>query len=213
MAESDERIDLLNRAKRGDAECLGSLLELYRNYLYLVARTQVDLHLRVRASPSDIVQDTFLKAFRSFSDFRGRSEAELLAWLRQILVNSIVTAFDRHVRSRKRNVRREQSLEALGKLLDQSTRQMEQVLAVQGASPSAVVQRRELAARVADHLAELPDHYREVIVLRNLEGLSFNEVAQKMGRTSQATRQLWTRAIRRLRLIDEDNSNENSQIT
>jgi RNA polymerase sigma-70 factor (ECF subfamily) len=63
---------------------------------------------------------------------------------------------------------------------------------------------RETSALVADRLAELPPSYREVILLRNLEGLSFDEVAQRMGKTSPAVRQLWTRAIRRLKLPDEN---------
>jgi RNA polymerase sigma-70 factor (ECF subfamily) len=64
--------------------------------------------------------------------------------------------------------------------------------------------KQEYSAQVADRLAQLPQQYREVIILRNLEGLAFEEVAQRMGKTSAAVRQLWTRAIRRLKLPDEN---------
>jgi RNA polymerase sigma-70 factor (ECF subfamily) len=58
--------------------------------------------------------------------------------------------------------------------------------------------------QVANRLAQLPPHYREVIILRNLEGLPFEKIAQRMGRTSVAVRQLWTRAIRRLKLSNDE---------
>jgi len=80
---------LLARARQGDTDGLGSLLELYRNYLYLMARTQIDLHLQGRASPSDVVQEAFAQACENFAQFRGGSEKELLAWLRRILVNTL----------------------------------------------------------------------------------------------------------------------------
>ena len=80
---ADSRRDpegLLTRARQGDADSLGALLELYRNYLHLLARTQIDLHLQGRVSPSDVVQETFLQACRHFGQFRGGSDKELLLW-------------------------------------------------------------------------------------------------------------------------------------
>jgi RNA polymerase sigma-70 factor (ECF subfamily) len=194
---------LLNRARDGQNDCLGELLERYRNYLYVVARTQIDLHLSVRASPSDIVQETFLRAARKFQTFRGKSEGELLAWLRRILARSVVNAYTRHVRSTKRNVRRDRPLKLPAAAVDESSRQVDSALAASGTSPSSAAMRAEYSMQVADRLAQLPPHYREVIILRNLEGLPFEKIAQRLGRTSVAVRQLWTRAIRRLKLPDE----------
>jgi RNA polymerase sigma-70 factor (ECF subfamily) len=191
---------LLLRAQEGDEEGLGLLLQSYRNYLHLVARTQIDLHLAARVNPSDIVQETFLQACRGFGQFRGRTQAELLTWLRQILVHNIVSAFNRHMRSQKRDVRRERSLEVIARNVDCSSQHIEAALAAQGSSPSVCAQRQELAALVADRLAELPPRYREVVVLRNLEGLTFEEVGARMGNTRQAARKLWAKAIDQLRL-------------
>ena len=70
--------ELLSRARKGDGECLGELLTLYRNYLTLLAGTQLERRLRPRVSPSDIVQETMLRAHRHFGQFKGRSEAEFL---------------------------------------------------------------------------------------------------------------------------------------
>jgi RNA polymerase sigma-70 factor (ECF subfamily) len=200
---SQDYDNLLGRARGGQSECLGELLERYRNYLYVVARTQVDLHLAVRASPSDVVQETFLRAARQFETFRGNSEGELLAWLRRILARSIVNAYAHHVKSGKRDVRRERPLRLNPHAVDESSRRIDSALAATGKSPSGAAIEHEHSMLVADRLALLPKHYREVIILRNLEGLSFDDVAQRMGRTSAAVRQLWTRAIRRLKLGDE----------
>jgi RNA polymerase sigma-70 factor (ECF subfamily) len=197
--ERHDREQLLANARRGDGDCLGAILELYRNYLHLLARTQIDLHLRGRASPSDAVQQTFLQACANFADFRGGSEKELLGWLRRILVNTLAQMVEKEVKARKRDARREVSMEQLVRDLEGSSEAFEAALVSPHSSPSERAEQRELAARVADQLARLPADYREVIVLRNLEGLPFEEVAHRMGRKSGAVRVLWLRALDRLR--------------
>ncbi len=190
---------LLAQARQGDGDCLGALLELYRNYLHLLARTQIDLHLQGRVSPSDVVQETFVQACANFAQFRGGSEQELLAWLRRILVNTLAGVVEKQLKARKRDVRREVSVERLVRNLEDSSAAFTAALVSPHSSPSAQAERRELAALVADQLARLPTHYREVIVLRNLEGLPFEEVARRMKRTAGAVRILWLRALDQLR--------------
>jgi RNA polymerase sigma-70 factor (ECF subfamily) len=192
---------LLSAARQGRRECLGTLLELYRNYLYLVARTQLDLHVQAQINPSDLVQEAFLEASRDFGQFRGHTEGELLAWLRRILVHNLAHLVEKVTQAQKRSVRREVSLEEHLKTLDQSAAKVEAALLCQGSSPSAQAQRREQAALLADQLAQLPTTYREVIVLRSLEGLAFEEVARRMGRSSGAVRALWLRALDQLRRL------------
>jgi RNA polymerase sigma-70 factor (ECF subfamily) len=192
----------LAEVQQGRGEHLGTLLELYRNYLHLLARTQIDLHLRGRVSPSDVVQETFLQACRHFRRFRGSSEQELLAWLRRILINCLARVVEKQVKARKRDVRREVSLYRHRKAVESSSAAVEAALAGQHSSPSAQAQRRELAARVAEQLAKLPEAYREVIVLRNLEGLPFEEVGRRMGRSAGAVRVLWLRALDRFRQLN-----------
>jgi RNA polymerase sigma-70 factor (ECF subfamily) len=182
------------------------LLELYRNYLYLVARTQIDLHLRAQVNPSDLVQETFLEAYRDFGQFAGTTEAELLGWLRRILVHNLGGLVQKHVQAQKRDVRRVASLELSLANQGSSTARLGAALAGGALSPSVHSQRRELAAVLAEQLVRLPEDYREVIVLRSLEELPFEEVASRMGRTPGATRVLWLRALDRLRrlLKEED---------
>jgi RNA polymerase sigma-70 factor (ECF subfamily) len=192
---------LLAAARKGHAEALGTLLELYRNYLDLVARTQIDLHLQAQANPSDLVQETFLEAYRDFNQFRGQTEAELLGWLRRILVHNLARLVEKQVRTRKRAVRQQISLEQNLKNLEKSAAKVEAALLAHGSTPSARAEKRELAALLADQLAKLSPSHREVIVLRNLEGLAFDEVARRMARTSGAVRVLWLRALDRLRQL------------
>jgi RNA polymerase sigma-70 factor (ECF subfamily) len=199
--QSQNAEQLLAEARNGRGDSLGALLELYRNYLYLLARTQIDLHLQARANPSDVVQETFLQACGHFGQFRGNSEKELLSWLRRILVHNLARLVERQVKAQKRNVRREVSLERYQTLLHQSSQHFEDALVSQCSSPSVQAQRRELATLVADQLAQLPPAYREVIVLRNLEGLAFDEVARRMDRTPGAVRILWLRALEQLRQL------------
>jgi RNA polymerase sigma-70 factor (ECF subfamily) len=167
----------------------------------VLAATQVEQRLQPRVSPSDVVQETMLRAARNFRQFRGTTEPELLAWLRQILVNNLAKFIEQHVLAAKRDVRREVSIEHLGKRLEQSTVQLAALLPTDSKSPSMAVQQREEAVQLADRLAELPADYREVLVLRNLQGLPFEEISQRIDRSVGATRMLWLRAIEKLRSL------------
>ncbi len=190
---------LLEIAKRVGPSALGLLLELYRNYLRILARSQLSPELLPRATASDVVQDTFLEAYRDFVQFRGNTPAEFVAWLRRILVRNIARLVEHHLITQKRDVRKEVSLDAIAKAFDQSTCRLDQVLGAAVQSQSDRVQSSERAALVADHLAKLPSQYREVLVLRHLEELPFEEVAERIGKTAGAARMLWIRAIDRLR--------------
>ena len=191
---------LLQKARAGDGQALGRLLELYRNYLRLLARTQIDGGLRVRLAPSDLVQETLLEAHRDFGNFLGTTEKELLAWMRQILVRNLADQVRRH-RAGPRDWQRQESLEAM---LDRSSQEVEEALARSISSPSAIAARREQAVLLADALAQLPPHYRDVIVLRNLERRRFDDIAGRMGRSAGAVRMLWARALEKLSHLLEE---------
>jgi RNA polymerase sigma-70 factor (ECF subfamily) len=193
---------LLQRARVGEAAALGQLLELYRNYLRLLARTQIDTALRGRLDPSDLVQETLLEAHRDFHQFEGATEKELTVWLRRILVRNLADQV-KHYKAKGRNLQRQESLEAL---LQRSSLAAQEALAKGISTPSSQAARREQAVLLADALTCLPTDYREVIVLRNLEQLKFEEIAQRMGRSSGAVRMLWTRALEKLSRVMEESS-------
>ncbi|MFO0912637.1 MAG: sigma-70 family RNA polymerase sigma factor [Pirellulales bacterium] len=199
---------LLQLIQHGDCSRLGELLEAYRNYLGLLADSQLDRKLRARLSPSDVVQETMMEAARDIGEFRGRSEAEFLAWLRQILVNNLGRTIELHVLAGKRDVRRDVSFQQLRTSMERSTAQLAQVFAGRDESPSAGAERREQSVILADLLESLPPAQREVLILRNLQGLKFKEVAELMDRSVAATKMLWMRAIKSLRQAYESRSDD-----
>lgn len=104
---------VIRQAQGGDEAALEKLLASYRNYLRLLARTGIDASLQGKADPSDLVQETLLKAYRRFAQFRGQTEAELLAWLRQIMVRNLTDLARHYFKTAGRRAARECSLEQL----------------------------------------------------------------------------------------------------
>jgi RNA polymerase sigma-70 factor (ECF subfamily) len=190
---------LLHAAQTGAAEPVGRLLALYRNYLLVLATTQFDRRLRRRVSPSDVVQDALLAAHRDFRQFNGQGERQFLAWLRQILINCLHRAIETHLKTKMRDMRCEISLDQVTTALDRSEMYLGNILAARVASPSEPLRAKEHAVDVANQLAQLRPQYREVIIMRNLQGLSFEEIAERMERNPGAVRMLWLRAIDRLK--------------
>lgn len=186
----------LAAARTGDREARGQLLELYRAYLTLLARLEIDRRLQGKADPADLVQETFLEAHRDFAQFRGNSEKEFLSWLRQVLLSNLANLVRHYLGTQGRDVRLER---ALAVELDESSRALDGGLIARQSSPSQQAVRREQAVILADALGQLPDAYREVIILRHLEGLTFPEVAGRMGRSVESIKKLWARALARLR--------------
>jgi RNA polymerase sigma-70 factor (ECF subfamily) len=192
---------LIAEARRAKAGSLDQLLGAFRNYLKLLAQTSLRAALRSKADPSDVAQETMLRAARHFDQFRGVTEAELASWLRQILARYLANLARHYQVAGARRIDRECSLE---NLLAASSAALGQLSVGSEGSPSRVAQRRELSVILADALAELPVDYREVIVLHNLEELDWSEVGQRMDRTPAAARMLWARALKQLRPLLEE---------
>jgi RNA polymerase sigma-70 factor (ECF subfamily) len=187
---------LLDQARNGDRVALGDLLGSYAGYLNLLSRVQIGRRLQGKVEPADVLQEVFLQAHRQFPNFRGTTEAELIAWLRRILAGQLALECRRYLGTKARDVKLEQEL---GAQLDQSADAFDRGLAASISSPSQRASRREQALLLAEALEKLPDSYREVIILRNLEGLPFNEVAQRMNRSEDSVQKLWVRGLASLR--------------
>lgn len=193
-APEPEQLLRLARVEQGPA--LGQLLELYRRYLELLARVQIGRRLQGKVDAADLVQDTFLEAHRHFGRFQGTTEAEFVSWLRQILAANLAMLLRRYLGTRRRDVRLERELAFE---LDRSSQVLDRGLLAGSSSPSQQAARREQAVLLADALGQLPEAYREVIILRHLEGLSFAEVARRMRRSVDSVKNLWARALGQLR--------------
>jgi RNA polymerase sigma-70 factor (ECF subfamily) len=163
---------------------------MFRGYLKLLARLQ----LRTRpglGEPSDFAQEAVIRALRGFQQFRGTTEAELTAWLRKILSRCLA---DAHRRQRPEG----KPSQAVAQL-DRSSHQLLAQIVGPGQSPSELFARREEAVLLADALERLPPDYREAIILRQVEGLSSEQVAERMNRSVASVRKLWARGLIELR--------------
>ncbi len=188
---------LLSLAKAGDRGALGRLLERYRNYLALLVRLQVGRRLRSKVDIDDMLQEISLEIHRKISLFRGGSEREFLAWTRRLIGSILANQVRHYLGTRSRDARLER---ALVDELDRSSFALNDGMIASQSSPSHQAVRREQAVLLADALNELPEDYREVIILRQLEGLSFPDVARRTGRTLDSVKNVWLRALDRLRL-------------
>jgi RNA polymerase sigma-70 factor (ECF subfamily) len=178
-------------------------LERCREYLRMLARLQLSPRLHGKLDASDVVQQTLLSAHAHRDQFRGRSEAELLAWLRQILANHLAGAV-RQFGAGLRDIGRERSLEAN---LEDSAARLDAWLAADQSSPSQRVMREELHLRLADSLGKLPEDQRLAIELHHLKGRTVAEAAEQMGRSKTAVVGLLFRGLKKLRqLLQEHNA-------
>lgn len=187
---------LIEEFRLGKAEAGDVLLRRFEPWLRLLARHQVESRFQAKFDPADIVQQSLAEATRAFPGFRGRTEAELAAWLRTILAHVVAHEVRRYAGTDKRDVDRERSIDAE---LAETSQRWGDLLAASGSSPTQKVVRRERAAAVAEVLERLPEDYRTVLVLRHFDGLSHEAIAVRMGRGSGAVRMLWVRALARLR--------------
>jgi RNA polymerase sigma-70 factor, ECF subfamily len=173
---------------RGADDALGQLFQSFRAYLLTVAGQELNIDLRGKCGASDVVQETFREAHRDRKSFRGKTVHDVRAWLRGILLNNI-----RDVRKAYGQTKRNIGVEVahghrtLDSLIDPEL------------TPCGRASAQEQAGQVAHAIAGLPDDYRRIIELRSRENESFQEIGRVLGRSPDAARMLWFRAIESLR--------------
>ena len=188
MAEPFKNLtECLSAARGGSQVALGDALDGLRGYLLAIAQQELDPELQAKGGASDLVQETFLKAHRHFGRFHGNAEAELLMWLRRLLLNNLADFRRLYREAEKREAGREVKLELSGGGLPGTE-----------PTPSNVAMEHEKTESLKHTLERLPDDYRQVLLLRYQEERSFAEIARLMHRSVNAVRKLWARAVERL---------------
>ncbi|MBS0203273.1 MAG: sigma-70 family RNA polymerase sigma factor [Planctomycetes bacterium] len=187
---------LIAEARAGNPSTLGQLLGQYQNYLRLLARIEIGRRLQGKVDASDVVQETFLEAHRHFPNFQGNASGQFTQWLRAILAATLANTVRHYLGTQARDLRLERELAAD---LDQSTCALGQMLVDPHSSPSQQVMRGEQTLLVAEAMARLPEDYQAVLVMRHLEGLTFPQVAERMGRSVDSVEKLWLRGLTRLK--------------
>jgi RNA polymerase sigma-70 factor (ECF subfamily) len=173
-ADSEETRGLLEQARAGSAQAFERLFAQYREQLRQLVDLRLDARVRARVDASDVVQETYLEAYRRLSTYLDKPPLPFRLWLRQIAHDRTLKAGRDHRTARRRSTDREvplpeqSSLALAGKLLA-------------GSTPSQQLNRRELAQRLRQVMALLPETDREILVMRHFEGLSNQEVACLLG--------------------------------
>jgi len=171
-------------ARQGTSEELGRLLEAFRPYLLAIANAEFPQGLAGKLGPSDLVQVTLAKGHGRFAGFRGSTPEELARWLREILRNHLKTVARDYARD-KRDFTREQPADST-------------LVHPRQLSPSAEALSREERELLNNALGQLPDVYRQAIDLRHAGNLTFQELGERLGRSEEAARKVWARAVRQL---------------
>ena len=198
-------IELMALARAGQAEALGELCALYRNYLRMVVRTGLGPKLRERVELSDVVQEALVEVVRQFPQFTGQNEAALVGWLRRLVGQKLADLGRYHSRAKRAAGGAALALDSPwgeggnggggdsgggGKLLD--------VLALSQTSPSEAASRREQIVRLADALEGLPEQEAEVLWLYYADNLSFESIGEHMGVSRKSVRGIYARGLKGL---------------
>jgi RNA polymerase sigma-70 factor, ECF subfamily len=193
--DSAETQGFLRDAAAGDRLAFDRLLARHRPELRQFVELRMDPKLRGRVDPSDVVQETQLEAFRRLPDFLERQPMPFHVWLRKTAYERLIMARRQHVQAAQRAVGREVPLP------DRSSLLFAERLWPRGSTPSRRLGRRELARRVHQVLAQLPDADREILVMRNLEERSYPEIACILDIDPAAARKRYGRALLRLHTL------------
>ena len=186
MGEEPEDAELVERARGGDEAAFRVLHDRYAAGLFARVRRRLPAVLRRRVAESDIVQEVFAVAFRRLGAFRGSDHGAFAHWIGRIADRKVNETLRYHFDAEKRAAAREFADERRP-----ATGEFE----AKGPTPSAVAMGKELDAALANGLANLPEDYRTVLRLVHEEGLRLADAGERMGRSPEAVRKLYGRAL------------------
>jgi len=190
MEPATSTFDLLERFRRGDSAAFPLLFEKYRRRLAVLIHYKISPDKRRLIDLDEVLQETFFAAFRQLDQFEYRSPGSFINWLARIADHLIVD----HARYEGRQKR---SLAELVRFRSESNPDGPEP--EDSRTPSRMLAEKQAVDALLNKLNLLPDDYRQVIVLAKIEGLSTQEIAERMGRSREAIAVLLHRAIQRFR--------------
>lgn len=181
---------LIERCRAGDPVALDDLFTRYYPRVKRIVRVRLGEELRRRVESDDLVQETFLSALGGIEALDVSEPAEFVGWL-SVLVENRIRKAARRLRAARRDAGREEPLGTAGG--------GERGLAASGTQPPDAVARTEREAVLDDCVALLPGDWRDVLILRDYEGGSWEHVARRLQRSVGAVQMLHLRAREKLR--------------
>src|SRR5262245_12174523 len=195
---SAESRDLIERARAGDAQALGTLLAQHRDRLRRMVEVRLDLRVQARVDASDVIQEAYLEAARRLGDYFRDPQLPFFLWLRLLVGERLMKLHRHHLGAQMRDAGREVSLYR-GALPAASSAALAAQLLGRHTSPTEAVLRAERALRLQAALNRLDPIDREVLSLRHFEELTAAETARVPGIEEAAAAKRYLRALRRLR--------------
>lgn len=171
IKEAEEDRGLIARAQGGDVAAFRSLVERHQRRAFAIALALV----RDENDARELVQEAFLRVYRGLATFQGGSS--FFTWLYRIITNLSIDL----IRKPGRQLTADIDDARLENTDDSQEADFPFISRVDGGDPADVVRRREIASRLHSALDALPSYHRGVIVMREIEGLSYEEMAQAMG--------------------------------
>jgi RNA polymerase sigma-70 factor (subfamily 1) len=200
---------LVARARSGETDALGTLCDMYRNYLRMLARTGLGPRLRERVELSDVIQETLIEVIRQFPAFTGQDEVALVGWLRRLISQKLADLGRYHSRVKRGGGDAPWPLDApmtgsmgiAGNAAEPGGRSVNlvELLTLSQTSPSEAAVRREATVILADALTKLPSDQAEVLWLYHVEGMSFEAIGKHFGVTRKVIRGMWAKGLASLR--------------
>jgi RNA polymerase sigma-70 factor (ECF subfamily) len=194
---ADRTADLVARARLGDDGALSGLFETFRPHLVHMVALRLDAALRPRLDPDDVVQQSWLEIVRRFPEWRAHAAPPFQVWVRLVTSEVLTQARRHHLAAHMRDARHE--IVVAGSRPSVSAASVADVLVGSATTPTQAAAREELRARVLSALEDLEDLDREIVVLRQFEGLSNEDAAVELGIEPPAASKRFVRALARLR--------------
>jgi RNA polymerase sigma-70 factor (ECF subfamily) len=184
---SDEQ--LVRRVRDGDGEAARVLFDRHVPTLRAQVRRKLPGELQAKVGASDVIQEAYIAAFLRLTQFEDRGDGSFARWMRGILDHKLLDEVRRHAAAQKRAAARETRIR---------TRDEKPDFAEQRRTPSEDAAAAEDADRLRSKLDLLPEHHRAILRLVHDEGLSLVDAGARMGRTPDAARMLYGRAVAKL---------------
>jgi len=179
-------------AREGDQSALNQLYSVYADRVRWIVRFRMSQELRSKMESMDVVQDVLIHAFSGLDDFTYSNEGDFVRWLSRIAENELRGSLKK-LHADKRDIRKEVRLATFGSSTEGGY--VKPHVPIQTTTPSMILSGKEDLAKLEKAIDQLKPDYKEVIVLAKIDGLSYKEIGDKLGKSIDSVGHLLSRAM------------------